>query len=50
MQDLDKKEVGQPADPADVEKEPFLIDPGNEDPGAGIDQPLPEPASEPPAH
>lgn len=38
-------------DKPDADDEPFLIDPGSEDPGAGIDQDIPEPtpaADDPP--
>lgn len=44
MQD-DRKKDGAPG-PAAVDEDPFLIDPGNEDPGAGIDQLVPQPAPE----
>lgn len=37
-----------PTRPPIKEEEPFQIDPGSEDPGAGIDQPLPEPGPQPP--
>lgn len=45
------RESDQKPMPAGVEEEPFLIDPGSEDPGAGIDQlpPLPARENDPPA-
>lgn len=48
MTEHQKQKAGEEPKPApsELEDEPFLIDPGNEDPGAGIDQLPPQPATE----